>query len=59
MTVADEIPFNHSRPANRSFDKLIAPSYVVFAIIFLALICAASTTSGTSSGEIASMSDFP
>ena len=59
MTVAEEIHFNQSKRAGKDFDKLIMVSYVVFAIGGLVLIYAASTTSGMSSGELASMVAFP
>jgi hypothetical protein len=59
MTVADETILNRSKQAVRNFNRLIALSYAVFAIIFVGLIFAASTSPGTSSGEIASMSVFP
>jgi hypothetical protein len=59
MTVADETILNRSRQAGRNFDRLIVLSYAVFSIILTALIFAASTSPGTASGEIASMSVFP
>jgi hypothetical protein len=59
MTVADQIPFNPSKSAGRNFDKLIMLSYVGFAIVFIALIYAASTSSGTASGDFASVTVFP
>jgi len=59
MTVADETILNRSKQAGRNFNRLIALSYAVFAIIFVGLIFAASTSPGTASGEIASMSVFP
>jgi hypothetical protein len=59
MTVADETILNRSKQAGRNFDRLIALSYAVFAVIFMVLIFAASTSPGTASGEIALMSAFP
>jgi hypothetical protein len=59
MTVADENILNRSRQASRNFDRRIALSYGVFAIVFVALIFAASTSPGTASGEIALMSVLP
>ena len=59
MTVADETILNRSKQAGRNFNRLIALSYAVFAIVFAGLIFAASTSPGTASGVIASMSVFP
>lgn len=59
MTVADETILNRSKQAGRNFNRLIAVSYAVYAIVFMALIFAASTSPGTASGAIASMSVFP
>lgn len=59
MTVADETILNRSKQAGRNFNRLIALSYAVFAIIFVGLIFTASTSPGTASGEFASMSVFP
>jgi hypothetical protein len=59
MTVADETILNRSKQADRHFNRLIALSYAVFTIVFMALIFAASTSPGTASGTIASMSVFP
>jgi uncharacterized membrane protein len=59
MTVAGETILNRSKQAGRNFDRRFVFSYAVFAIVFVALIFAASTSPGTASGEIASMSVFP
>jgi hypothetical protein len=59
MTVAGEIPFNQSKLASRNLGRLISLSYVGFAVVFVLLIWAASTSSGTASGDFASMTAFP
>jgi hypothetical protein len=59
MTGADETILNRFKQAGRNFNRLIALFYAAFAIIFVGLIFAASTSPGTASGEIASMSVFP
>jgi hypothetical protein len=59
MTVAEQIHFNQPKRADRNLDMLIMLSYVAFAIVGLVLIYAASSGSGTSAGELASMVAFP
>jgi hypothetical protein len=59
MTVANEDALDHSSSAGSNFDGLIVIFYAVVAVVILALICAASMSSGTAFGEIASMSVFP
>jgi hypothetical protein len=59
LSVSGEIHFDSSKPAHNNHDRLIILSYVIFAIIFLLAIYAASMSPGTASGDLASMSVFP
>jgi hypothetical protein len=59
MSISSEILLETSKPAQRDYDGLIMLSYVIFSIIFLGALYAASMSSGTPSGDFASMSVFP
>jgi GNAT superfamily N-acetyltransferase len=59
VSISDEIRLDNSKPKSSDYDGLIMLSYAVFAITFLVLIYAASKSSGTASGDFASMVVFP
>jgi hypothetical protein len=59
MSVSGEIHLHSSKATHNNYDGLIILSYVIFSIIFLVAIYAASMSSGTASGDLASMSAFP
>jgi hypothetical protein len=59
LSVSSEIILDNSKPAQTSFDGLIMLSYVIFSIVFLGAVYAASMSGGTASGDFASMSVFP
>jgi hypothetical protein len=59
MSISGEIRLDNSKPKSSDYDGLIMLCYAIFAITFLVLIYAASTASGTASGDFASMAVFP
>jgi hypothetical protein len=59
VSISDDIRLDSSKPKSSDFDGLIMFSYAIFAITFLVLVYAASTSSGTASGDFASMAVFP
>jgi hypothetical protein len=59
MTVSGQILLDRSKPAQANYDGLIIISYVIFSIVFLAAIYAASMSAGTAPGDLSSMSVFP
>jgi hypothetical protein len=59
LSVSSEILIDHAEPAQKDYDGLIMLSYVIFSIIFLGVIYAASMSPGTVSGDLASMPVFP
>jgi hypothetical protein len=59
MSVSDGARLDHSKLNSTDYDGLIMLCYAVFAITLLALIYAASMSSGTVSGDFASMAAFP
>ncbi len=59
LSVSGEILLDTSKPAQNDYDELIMVSYVIFSLIFLGAVYAASISAGTASGDFASMSVFP
>jgi hypothetical protein len=59
MSITDRIQLDRSKLQNADHDLLIVLSYAAFAITLLALIYAASTSSGVSADDLTAMTVLP
>jgi hypothetical protein len=59
MRVAENIRLDDSKLKVKYYDTLITLSGAIILIVFLAAICAASMSPGTTADEFASMSAYP